>query len=143
LGRPVSLLVLQLDEGIDQCIERKLQAPVLVNQCVRHGVCPRLRRARYHIRDSTVRIKNTMSHSRALLLALIFTVLSPAALPPSAAGAGSAQHPWLDPSLSPDRRAGLLLRAMTRSEKLSLVFGYFGTVMPSAHYTRPPQARPG
>ncbi|HEV2271594.1 MAG TPA: glycoside hydrolase family 3 C-terminal domain-containing protein [Steroidobacteraceae bacterium] len=84
-----------------------------------------------------------MRHSRALLIALTFAMLSFTAPPASAAGVESAQRPWLDSSLSPDRRADLLLRAMTRSEKLSLVFGYFGTVMPSAHYTRPPQARPG
>ena len=47
----MSLLVFQLDEGIDQGIERKLQAPVLVNQCVRHGARSRLRRATYHIRE--------------------------------------------------------------------------------------------
>ena len=102
-----------------------------------------MRRARYHIRDTTVRITNTMRHSTVLLLALTLTVLSLTAPPAVAAGPESAQRPWLDSSLSPDRRADLLLLAMTRSEKLSLVFGYFGTVMPSAHYTRPPQARPG
>ena len=144
-GRPVSLLVFQLDERIDQGIERKLQAPVLVNQCVRHGVCSRLRRARYHIRSPTVRIKNTMRRSRAFLpsLTLTLTVLSLAAVPATAAVPGRQQRPWLDSSLSPDRRADLLLPAMTRSEKLSLVFGYFGTVMPSAHFSRPPRARPG
>ncbi|HEY7889534.1 MAG TPA: glycoside hydrolase family 3 C-terminal domain-containing protein [Steroidobacteraceae bacterium] len=84
-----------------------------------------------------------MRHPSALLLALTFTVLSLTALPATAAARETAQRPWLDPSLSSDRRADLLLRAMTRSEKLSLVFGYFGTVMPGSHYTRPPQARPG
>jgi beta-glucosidase len=83
-----------------------------------------------------------MLHSRSLLLALILAVLSFPPLP-AAAGPAAAQRPWLDASLSPDRRADLALRAMTRSEKLSLVFGYFGTVMPSAHFTPPAQARPG
>jgi beta-glucosidase len=83
-----------------------------------------------------------MLHSRPLLLVLTLTVLSFPAVP-AAAGPAVAQRPWLDASLSPDRRADLALRAMTRSEKLSLVFGYFGTVMPSAHFTPPPQARPG
>ena len=84
-----------------------------------------------------------MRHPRAwLLLALTLTVLSfPAG--PAAAGAAVAPRPWLDSSLSPARRADLALQAMTRDEKLSLVFGYLGTVMPSRHYTPPPQARPG
>jgi beta-glucosidase len=55
----------------------------------------------------------------------------------------AAQRPWLDSRLSPDRRADLALRAMTREEKLSLVFGYFGSVMPNKGYTPPPGARPG
>lgn len=84
-----------------------------------------------------------MRHPKALLLALTLAVLSLPAPPAAAAGPALAQRPWLDSSLSPDERADLALRAMSRSEKLSLVFGYFGTVMPSAHYTPPPQARPG
>jgi beta-glucosidase len=84
-----------------------------------------------------------MRHSRALLLALTLSVLSLAAHRAAAAGPEIAHRPWLDSSLPPDRRADLALRAMTRGEKLSLVFGYLGTGMASAHYTRPPQARPG
>jgi beta-glucosidase len=80
---------------------------------------------------------------RAFLLALTLCVLSFPARSAAAAGSALAPRPWLDASLPPDRRAELALRAMTRSEKLSLVYGYFGTVMPSAHYTRPPKARPG
>ena len=83
-----------------------------------------------------------MLHSRILLLALTLTVLSRPALP-AAMGPAVTPRPWLDASLSPDRRADLALRAMTRNENLSLVFGYFGTVMPSAHFTPPPQARSG
>lgn len=78
-----------------------------------------------------------MPHSRAILLALTLTVLS------WPAGAAGAQRPWLDSRLSPDRRADLALQAMTREEKLSLVFGYFGSVMPDKRYTPPPQAREG
>src|SRR6185437_6773452 len=63
--------------------------------------------------------------------------------PAGAAGAAAVPRPWLDSSLSPDRRADLVLQAMTRAEKQSLVFGYFGSVMPDKGYTRPPQARPG
>ena len=84
-----------------------------------------------------------MFHSRALLLALTLTVLSIPVRPAAAAGPPPARRPWLDSGLSPDRRADLALRAMTRSEKLSLVFGYLGTAMPDRHYVPPPQARPG
>ena len=84
-----------------------------------------------------------MTCPRAFLLALTLTVLSLPARPAAAAAPGLAQRPWLDSSLSPDRRADLALQAMTSREKLSLVFGYFGTVMPSAHFIPPPQARPG
>lgn len=84
-----------------------------------------------------------MFPSRCLLLALTLCVLSFATRPAAAAAPVPAQRPWLDASLSPEKRADLALEAMTRSEKLSLIFGYLGTVMPSARYTRPPQARPG
>lgn len=84
-----------------------------------------------------------MPHSRAILLALTLAVLSWPACPAGAAGGAAAPRPWLDSSLSPDRRADLALKAMTREEKLSLVFGYFGSVMPDKRYTPPPQAREG
>ena len=84
-----------------------------------------------------------MPCSRAILLTLTLIVLSWPGCAARAAGAGSAQRPWLDSSLSPDRRADLALRAMTREEKLSLVFGYFGSGMPDKRYTPPPQARAG
>jgi len=84
-----------------------------------------------------------MLHPRAWLLTLTLTVLTFPAFPAAAASPASARPPSLDPRLSPDRRAELALRAMTRDEKLSLVFGYFGTVMPEKHYAPPPQARPG
>lgn len=84
-----------------------------------------------------------MPHSRAILLALTLAVLSWPACQAGAAGAAAAPRPWLDSSLSPDRRADLALKALTREEKLSLVFGYFGSVMPDKRYTPPPQAREG
>ena len=84
-----------------------------------------------------------MRHSRAVPLVLTLLVLSLPMCPAGAAGAAAAPRPWLDSSLSPDRRADLALQAMTRAEKLSLVFGYFGSVMPNKGYMPPPQARPG
>ena len=55
--------------------------------------------------------------------------------------AGARDHSaWMNKSLGPDARAGLLLKAMTRDEKLTLVFGYFGADMKD-RYTRPPESR--
>lgn len=53
------------------------------------------------------------------------------------------QRPWLNPSLSPDRRADLAVAAMTQDEKLKLVFGYFATSQPEKNYTAPAESRPG
>ena len=47
------------------------------------------------------------------------------------ASAQSPSHPWLNPALSADERAALVVAQMTRDEKLRLVFGYFGTDFPS------------
>lgn len=84
-----------------------------------------------------------MRQSRAVLLTLILTAMALPAGPAAATAPQVAQRPWLDARLSPGRRAALALAAMTRAEKLSLVFGYFGSLMPSAHFVPPPQARPG
>ena len=59
-----------------------------------------------------------------------------------AAWAGTAR-PWLNPKLSPDERAALAVRAMTQREKLTLVYGYFGSVMPGTHYVPPRAVRMG
>lgn len=53
--------------------------------------------------------------------------------------AAGAPRPWLTPTLSPDVRVELALKEMSRQEKLSLIFGYFGSPKPDASY-RPPQA---
>jgi beta-glucosidase len=44
---------------------------------------------------------------------------------PATAGAVGrcGQHPWCDTAKSPDKRAGMLLRALTREEKISLLAG--------------------
>lgn len=55
------------------------------------------------------------------------------------AGAAVAQEPegpWMDPSLSPDQRAGLLLEAMTLDEKVELMTGDQGEA-PVAFYNGP------
>ena len=48
---------------------------------------------------------------------------------------------WLDRRLSPDARADLLIGALTRDEKLTLVTGYFG-VQKNWNQYRFPEARP-
>jgi beta-glucosidase len=56
---------------------------------------------------------------------------------PAAPKAASVKpaHPWLNPKLSPDRRADLVLKAMTNDEKFTVIFGYFGSDM-KPKYTR-------
>lgn len=51
--------------------------------------------------------------------------------------------PWMNPALGPDERARLLVAAMTQDEKLTLVFGYFGTDAPWKEYKAPPEALQG
>lgn len=51
--------------------------------------------------------------------------------------------PWLDTSLDADRRASLAVAQMTRAEKQSLVFGYFGTDAPWKNYTIAAEALEG
>src|SRR3954454_23005641 len=60
-------------------------------------------------------------------------------------GAAPAGPPraWLNASLSPDRRAELAVNAMTRDEKLTIVFGYFATDFAPRHSTAPAGSREG
>lgn len=75
--------------------------------------------------------------------AAIALALAAAASGGSSAAAAKAQRPWLNASLNPDRRAELALRAMTREEKLTLVFGYFATDADWKKYKAPKAARYG
>ena len=77
------------------------------------------------------------------LAAVALLCLAAASLPVQAATAAGATRPWLDPTLSPDARAELALKAMSAQEKLSLVFGYFGAPKADASYRPPPAARMG
>ena len=74
---------------------------------------------------------------RALLLTL--GLLLVAAAPAAAAGrcGDPAQRPWCDTSLSPDDRAGLLLDALTRDERIDLLAGdeYFGVAGGEGQHT--------
>jgi beta-glucosidase len=81
-----------------------------------------------------------MSAFRGRIAALIAVAVSIAG---PACAAAPAPRPWLDPTLSPQARAALAVKAMTESEKLSLVYGLFGSVMPTAGYRPPRAARMG
>lgn len=60
-----------------------------------------------------------------LALSLFFSVLAflGAICAASAAGAQNADRPWMNPSLSPEERADLVLKQMTLDEKLALLHG--------------------
>ena len=75
----------------------------------------------------------------ALLAILQFTCL----VLPGPVFAAAAVRPWLNEHLPPGERARLAVRSMTQREKLQLVFGYFGSVMPGTHYVVPREARMG
>lgn len=53
------------------------------------------------------------------------------------------EKPWMNPALGPDERARRLVAAMTQDEKLTLVFGYFGTDAPWKEYEAPSEALHG
>jgi beta-glucosidase len=48
-----------------------------------------------------------------------------------------APRPWMNPALTPDQRADLVVKAMTLPEKMALVFGYFATDASYKGYARP------
>jgi len=58
-------------------------------------------------------------------------------------GTAADGQPWMNRSLDPDERAKLVLAQMTREEKQTLVFGYFGTDAPWKKFTTPPEALAG
>lgn len=66
-----------------------------------------------------------------------------AALPWLAHADEAAQRPWMNAALEADRRAELVVAALTREEKQHLVFGYFATEAPWKKYTPPAEAREG
>jgi beta-glucosidase len=60
---------------------------------------------------------------RQTAVAVSLCLALPAATPASAQAPGKAALPWMDRTLSPDRRADLVLERMTQDEKLQLVHG--------------------
>ena len=82
------------------------------------------------------------------LLAIALTgcavpTLVAAGQPPAAASSLREGRAWMNPRLRPEQRAALLIRRMTRDEKLTLVFGYFATDFPFTKYKAPVEGRAG
>ena len=71
----------------------------------------------------------------ALAAAILVTILQSAPL--RATEQPPPERPWIDPGLDADSRTRLLLAAMTRDEKLALVFGYFSSDAPWKNFKRP------
>src|ERR1700724_1953925 len=64
-----------------------------------------------------------MSMSRILRMSPLLSVLSAAVLPVSAQSNRKPSQPWMNPAVSPDDRADLVLKEMTLDEKISLLHG--------------------
>jgi beta-glucosidase len=62
----------------------------------------------------------------AALVAAAATIVTVATVLPANAAEAPAERPWLDKSLSADKRAALALQAMTQEEKMTWVLGHFG-----------------
>ncbi len=80
---------------------------------------------------------------------LLYVVVALAALPLAALAEKAkvsnrastpAPQPWKNRVLSADQRADLVLKEMTQDEKLTLVFGYFGTDAPHLNSKRPKES---
>ena len=80
---------------------------------------------------------------RGLALALMLTTTLPAVAVQAQVAATVASKPWMDPRLSADRRAQLVVAEMTQDEKLTLVFGYFGSNQEKPKFTPHAEARMG
>src|SRR3982751_5133820 len=71
---------------------------------------------------------------KGLFLAALAATAAVVAISGARSAAPRDARPWMNRTLSPDRRADLALGRMTRDEKLTLVFGYFATDFPSRHF---------
>src|SRR5947209_989560 len=70
-----------------------------------------------------------------LALAILVAILQSGTL--GAAEQRFPDRPWMDPGLVADSRTRALLEAMTRDEKLALVFGYFSSDAPWKNFKKP------
>ena len=69
-------------------------------------------------------VLQALKESRGLRLALLFALL--VACASQLEFAAPQSQPWMNKSLSPDQRAGLVLKEMTLDEKIGMVTGCFG-----------------
>ncbi|CAN5417942.1 beta-glucosidase [soil metagenome] len=80
---------------------------------------------------------------RGLAMALMLSTALPAAAAHAQAAAAVSAKPWMNTKLSPDQRADLVVAQMTQDEKLTLVFGFFGSNQKTPRFTPAPEARMG
>lgn len=80
---------------------------------------------------------------RAAAASLGALALCLAAAPAATAQRTTPARAWTNAKLSPEARTQAILAQMTEDEKLTLVFGYFGTDFPPKQYKAPKEARPG
>jgi beta-glucosidase len=78
-----------------------------------------------------------------LAMALMLTTALPAAAAHAQAPAATSAKPWMNTKLNADQRADLIVAQMTQDEKLTLVFGYFGSNQEKPKFTPSPEARMG
>ncbi|NLS28536.1 Thermostable beta-glucosidase B [Sphingomonas sp. S2M10] len=81
-------------------------------------------------------------HTLALAAPLLALAATTAITAPALAQQ-QASRPWTNAKLSPDARAKAILAQMTEDEKLTLVFGLFGTDFAPKNFKTPAEARPG
>ena len=83
------------------------------------------------------------ARARTAFAALLLAAAAPAALAAPAAAKPGAGRPWMNATLSADRRADLLMGRMTQAEKLQMVTGYYGVDHPQDNWKAPAEARQG
>ena len=80
---------------------------------------------------------------RGLAMALMLSTALPAAAAHAQAAPAISAKPWMNTRLSADQRADLVVAQMTQDEKLTLVFGFFGSNQKKPQFTPSPEARMG
>lgn len=68
-------------------------------------------------------VKGDFLRILALAILILVIVILNAVIPVAVAQSGANNHPWMNPSLSPDERASLVMKQMTLDEKISLLHG--------------------
>ncbi|CAN5138268.1 beta-glucosidase [soil metagenome] len=87
-------------------------------------------------------MKRQQMHGLAMAL-MLTTALPTVAAHAQAAPTASADKSWMNTKLSPDQRSDLVVAQMTQDEKLTLVFGFFGSNQKKPQFTPSPDARMG